>query len=145
MQMPPEDHSLRVTVFASKLEAWLRFAHLPYRIERSATLKGAPKGQVSLHETLKDRFVTRSMLRFMLDLHVVPSHCSRHCSMCVRVHHVGLVVVQLLATNCSLSCEVAHNRMRSRLHRACPNCLLLAILSSHGSKRLGNSFFGRLA
>ena len=46
MQMPPGDKSLRVTVFASKLEAWLRFAHLPYRIERSATLKGAPKGQV---------------------------------------------------------------------------------------------------
>ena len=46
MQMPPGDNSLRVTVFASKLEAWLRFAHLPYRIERSATLKGAPKGQV---------------------------------------------------------------------------------------------------
>ena len=46
MQMPPGDKSIRVTVFASKLEAWLRFAHLPYRIERSATLKGAPKGQV---------------------------------------------------------------------------------------------------
>lgn len=46
MQMPPGDKSIRVTVFASKLEAWLRFAGLPYRIDRSATLKGAPKGQV---------------------------------------------------------------------------------------------------
>lgn len=57
MQMPPGDHSLRVTVFASKLEAWLRFAHLPYRIERSATLKGAPKGQVSPSERRKPYFV----------------------------------------------------------------------------------------
>lgn len=67
MPMPNGDAALRPGIFVTKLEVWLRFANLPYKIASSSP-QAAPKGQVALSFVCFAQFCNE-LYGFVCDAH----------------------------------------------------------------------------